>query len=126
MLLISEIPMRLYFTVDYYEKPQEVSSWRSGGRRAGAHSGISNTSCFSQPLGRGRRRPRSNFIYPMRAPSDIDRDSPPPPYVMFPTPPPAYSPPTPGNALTTREMVSIYICIYTHVQHSGDITPCCL
>lgn len=36
-------------------------------------------------------RPRSNLIYPMRAPSNIDYSSPPPPYQMFGSPPPRYS-----------------------------------
>lgn len=42
---------------------------------------------------RSRRsiRPRSNFIYPMRAPSNVDYNSPPPPYQMFGTPPPRYA-----------------------------------
>lgn len=42
---------------------------------------------------RSRRslRPRSNFIYPMRAPSNMDYGSPPPPYQMFGTPPPRYA-----------------------------------
>jgi hypothetical protein len=42
---------------------------------------------------RSRRswRPRSNFIYPMRARSDLDYGSPPPPYQMFRTPPPRYA-----------------------------------
>lgn len=40
---------------------------------------------------RSVRRPRSNFIYPMRAPSNMDYSSPPPPYQMFTTPPPRYS-----------------------------------
>ncbi|XP_033745044.1 uncharacterized protein LOC117330701 [Pecten maximus] len=82
-------------SLDYYEKPQEVSSWRNRVSSARAQSD-STCGCFSRPLGSGRRRPRSNFIYPMRAPSDIDRDSPPPPYVMFATPPPSYSPPSPA------------------------------
>jgi hypothetical protein len=42
---------------------------------------------------RSRRswRPRSNFIYPMRARSNLDYGSPPPPYQMFRTPPPRYA-----------------------------------
>ncbi|OWF55709.1 uncharacterized protein LOC110456038 [Mizuhopecten yessoensis] len=87
-------------SLDYYEKPREVSSWRN--RVNSAHSQSNSTcACFSRPLGSGRRQPRSNFIYPMRAPSDIDRDSPPPPYVMFATPPPSYSPPTPADGVNS-------------------------
>ncbi|XP_052096621.1 uncharacterized protein LOC127731818 [Mytilus californianus] len=63
---------------------------------------------------RSRRsiRPRSNFIYPMRAPSNVDYNSPPPPYQMFGTPPPRYASrpsseryrSTTASPLTTRRL----------------------
>ena len=76
--------------MDYYEK-DETSSWRD---RRDSTDELYTSGCLVGPCRPGRRRPRSNFIYPIRAPSDVDRDSPPPPYVMFSSPPPSYAPRT--------------------------------
>ncbi|XP_069142047.1 uncharacterized protein [Argopecten irradians] len=110
-------------SLDYYEKPHEVSSWRNRVSSARAQSD-STCECFSRPLGSGRRRPRSNFIYPMRAPSDIDRDSPPPPYVMFATPPPSYSPPSPADGVVTGQLPTEDLSENNQVQNPSSANRC--